>query len=111
MKAWAFAANAMSAAMSMRRKHTAEERSERAPRMDALPVSATVDFMFRSLRVAFPARAAAFGLLTKRAPRACRCQDTVGRRRVSEETTTGVHRLYQLAEQHKLLVPAINVND
>ena len=30
---------------------------------------------------------------------------------VSEETTTGVHRLYQLAEQGKLLVPAINVND
>jgi adenosylhomocysteinase len=30
---------------------------------------------------------------------------------VSEETTTGVHRLYQLAEAHKLLVPAINVND
>tara|TARA_R110002020_G_scaffold27170_4_gene87469 strand:- start:9798 stop:11234 length:1437 start_codon:yes stop_codon:yes gene_type:complete len=30
---------------------------------------------------------------------------------VSEETTTGVHRLYQLAEQDKLLVPAINVND
>ncbi|HTI68616.1 MAG TPA: adenosylhomocysteinase, partial [Candidatus Limnocylindria bacterium] len=32
-------------------------------------------------------------------------------RGVSEETTTGVHRLYQLAEQGKLLVPAINVND
>ncbi len=32
-------------------------------------------------------------------------------RGVAEETTTGVHRLYQLAEQHKLLVPAINVND
>jgi len=30
---------------------------------------------------------------------------------VSEETTTGVHRLYQLAEAHKLLFPAINVND
>lgn len=30
---------------------------------------------------------------------------------VSEETTTGVHRLYQLAEQGQLLVPAINVND
>jgi len=29
---------------------------------------------------------------------------------VSEETTTGVHRLYQLHEQGKLLVPAINVN-
>ena len=32
-------------------------------------------------------------------------------RGVSEETTTGVHRLYQLAEAKKLLVPAINVND
>jgi adenosylhomocysteinase len=30
---------------------------------------------------------------------------------VSEETTTGVHRLYILAEQGKLLFPAINVND
>jgi adenosylhomocysteinase len=30
---------------------------------------------------------------------------------VSEETTTGVHRLYQLAEQKKLLFPAVNVND
>ena len=30
---------------------------------------------------------------------------------VSEETTTGVHRLYQLSEQGKLLFPAINVND
>ncbi len=30
---------------------------------------------------------------------------------VTEETTTGVHRLYQLAEEGKLLFPAINVND
>ena len=30
---------------------------------------------------------------------------------VSEETTTGVHRLYQMKEQGKLLFPAINVND
>ena len=30
---------------------------------------------------------------------------------VSEETTTGVHRLYQMLEAGKLLVPAINVND
>lgn len=30
---------------------------------------------------------------------------------VSEETTTGVHRLYKMFEQNKLLVPAINVND
>jgi adenosylhomocysteinase len=30
---------------------------------------------------------------------------------VSEETTTGVHRLYQMAERGELLFPAINVND
>jgi adenosylhomocysteinase len=32
-------------------------------------------------------------------------------RGVSEETTTGFHRLYQMLEKGKLLVPAINVND
>jgi adenosylhomocysteinase len=32
-------------------------------------------------------------------------------RGVSEETTTGVHRLYKMQQQGKLLVPAINVND
>ncbi len=32
-------------------------------------------------------------------------------RGVSEETTTGVHRLYQMKDEGKLLVPAINVND
>ncbi len=32
-------------------------------------------------------------------------------RGVSEETTTGVHRLYKMQEQGKLLVPAVNVND
>jgi adenosylhomocysteinase len=30
---------------------------------------------------------------------------------ISEETTTGVHRLYELAKQNKLPVPCINVND
>ena len=30
---------------------------------------------------------------------------------ISEETTTGVHRLYEMAKNNKLLVPAINVND
>ena len=34
-----------------------------------------------------------------------------GIRGVSEETTTGVHRLYQMMEQGTLLFPAINVND
>ena len=32
-------------------------------------------------------------------------------RGVSEETTTGVHRLYKMQKEGKLLVPAINVND
>ena len=32
-------------------------------------------------------------------------------RGVSEETTTGVHRLYQMLEEGTLLVPAVNVND
>ena len=32
-------------------------------------------------------------------------------RGVSEETTTGVHRLYEMARDGKLMVPAINVND
>jgi len=32
-------------------------------------------------------------------------------RGVSEETTTGVHRLYQLQEKGELLFPAVNVND
>src|SRR5437773_2947913 len=32
-------------------------------------------------------------------------------RGVSEETTTGVHRLYKMQQNNQLLVPAINVND
>ncbi|MDX1998953.1 MAG: adenosylhomocysteinase [Thermoanaerobaculia bacterium] len=35
----------------------------------------------------------------------------VGIKGVSEETTTGVHRLYKMAEEGSLLFPAINVND
>lgn len=34
-----------------------------------------------------------------------------GMKGISEETTTGVHRLYQMMEKGELLVPAINVND
>ena len=38
-------------------------------------------------------------------------QTVAGLKGVSEETTTGVHRLYQMAAKGELLVPAINVND
>jgi adenosylhomocysteinase len=42
----------------------------------------------------------------------CRWHEVVKEwRGVSEETTTGVHRLYQMVEKGELLVPAINVND
>jgi adenosylhomocysteinase len=41
-----------------------------------------------------------------------RWHDTVAQLKgVSEETTTGVHRLYQMMEKGELLIPAINVND
>ena len=41
-----------------------------------------------------------------------RWHDTVADwRGVSEETTTGVHRLYKMQEAGTLLIPAINVND
>ncbi len=46
----------------------------------------------------------------RRSPR--RWRDLAARvRGVSEETTTGVHRLYQMAKAGELLFPAINVND
>lgn len=38
-------------------------------------------------------------------------QTISGLKGISEETTTGVHRLYQMMENGELLVPAINVND
>jgi adenosylhomocysteinase len=42
----------------------------------------------------------------------CRWHEMVKEwRGVSEETTTGVHRLYKMKEEGRLLVPAINVND
>jgi len=49
-------------------------------------------------------------LILKENPR--RWRDTVAEwKGVSEETTTGVHRLQQMAAEGSLLVPAINVND
>src|SRR5690606_17244837 len=38
-----------------------------------------------------------------------KCRDAI--QGVSEETTTGVHRLYQMAQAGRLPFPAINVND
>jgi adenosylhomocysteinase len=55
-----------------------------------------------------------FALLKKtlgKKPKGWFAQLATSIRGVSEETTTGVNRLYQLAAQNKLLFPAINVND
>jgi adenosylhomocysteinase len=49
--------------------------------------------------------------MLKEKPKGWFAEATQSIRGVSEETTTGVHRLYKLAEQGKLLFPAINVND
>ncbi|MFH1665378.1 MAG: adenosylhomocysteinase [Candidatus Omnitrophota bacterium] len=48
------------------------------------------------------------GLKGKRGRWTSMARDWAG---VSEETTTGVHRLYQMMERKELLVPAMNVND
>ena len=49
----------------------------------------------------------------RRSPRSPAAGPTIaaGIKGVTEETTTGVHRLYQMFEAGKLLFPAINVND
>lgn len=49
--------------------------------------------------------------LLREKPKGWFAQIAAGIRGVSEETTTGVHRLYQMEKEGKLLFPAINVND
>lgn len=49
-------------------------------------------------------------VLTRVAACVC-CLSTAARRGVSEETTTGVKRLYEMQDAGSLLFPAINVND
>merc|ERR1712113_1353712 len=53
------------------------------------------------------------GLLAREIPKDPKRFTTMSKRivGVSEETTTGVHRLYQMAKAGTLLFPAINVND
>ncbi len=54
-----------------------------------------------------------FAAIKKRLESAPNWYSTIakGIRGVTEETTTGVHRLYQMAKEGRLLFPAINVND
>jgi adenosylhomocysteinase len=56
---------------------------------------------------------ALYAALAERLKTAPGWYESVGKsiRGVTEETTTGVHRLYEMAKQGRLLFPAINVND
>src|SRR5512140_629931 len=72
------------------------QRAQKDPSMIANPKSEEEKFLFASIK--------------KRNPNwyAQMAREIKG---VTEETTTGVHRLYQMAKEKKLLFPAINVND
>src|SRR4051794_32416553 len=72
------------------------QRAEEEPSILDNPKSEEEEFLFASIK--------------RRDPRwyAKVAKDIKG---VSEETTTGVHRLYQMAADNRLLFPAINVND
>ena len=67
--------------------------------LDRKPESVEEGVLYAQLKKALKKDPTRFSRITK---------DIMG---VSEETTTGVHRLYQLAEKGELLFPAFNVND
>src|SRR3954462_11551185 len=72
------------------------QRGQKDPSLISDPKSEEEQFLFASIK--------------KRNPNwyAQMAKDIQG---VTEETTTGVHRLYQMAKEKRLLFPAINVND
>ena len=72
------------------------QRAQKDPSLISRPKSEEEKFLFAAIK--------------KRNPQwyAQMAKDIKG---VTEETTTGVHRLYQMAKEKKLLFPAINVND
>ena len=74
-------------------------RAEKDPSVLAHPASEEETVLFAAIRKRLASRSDWYS--------------TVGReiRGVTEETTTGVHRLYQMARENRLLFPAINVND
>jgi len=67
--------------------------------LEAIPQNAEESFVLKTLREAYVEDNQRWHRVVK---------DLKG---VSEETTTGVHRLYQMFEAGELLIPAINVND
>jgi len=74
-------------------------RAEKDPSVIAHPKSEEETSLFAAIRTRLAAEPGWYSRIAKEI------------RGVTEETTTGVHRLYQMAKDERLLFPAINVND
>jgi adenosylhomocysteinase len=74
-------------------------RAETDPSVLAKPTSEEEEALFASIKKRLAASPGWYSAISKEI------------RGVTEETTTGVHRLYQMAKDKRLLFPAINVND
>jgi adenosylhomocysteinase len=74
-------------------------RAEADPSVLASPQNEEEEVLFAAIRQRLAARPGWYATLGQNI------------RGVTEETTTGVHRLYHMAKQGRLLFPAINVND
>jgi len=74
-------------------------KAEKDPSLIANPGSAEEKFLFASIKQHLEAKPDYYSSILKNI------------KGVSEETTTGVHRLYQMREKGELPFPAINVND
>jgi len=72
------------------------QRAQKDPSLIANPKSEEEEYLFAAIKKRNPSWYAEMA------------KDIKG---VTEETTTGVHRLYQMAKEKRLLFPAINVND
>jgi adenosylhomocysteinase len=74
-------------------------RAEKDPKVLDKPTSEEETALFAAIKQRLAAKPGWYSSVAK------------GIRGVTEETTTGVHRLYQMAKEGRLLFPAINVND
>ena len=74
-------------------------RAEKDPSVLANPTSEEETVLFAAIRKQLAVRPGWYSMIGKEI------------RGVTEETTAGVHRLYQMAKDKRLLFPAINVND
>src|SRR5437868_2219059 len=75
------------------------QRVEKEPALISDPKSEEEEYLFCAIKKRLAAQPGWYSRIAKEI------------RGVTEETTTGVHRLYQMAKDKRLLFPAINVND